>query len=275
MRLGIITDELSSDLDAALDACARLGLTEVELRTLGGRSILALTDAELHAAVEQVRERGLAISALAAPLFKCSLPDAPAPAGALHGAAATATIEDSWRLLARALEVAGEFEIPVVRTFSFWRVADPAVVFEQVVAALREALDRARGTGVQLALENEHDCNFATAAETARVLDRLPELRVIWDPANHVRGGGPLEDSVLRGYEERIAHVHLKDVDDTGTWVCLGDGLVPYRSVFDWLLGFGYDGALSFETHCRIDGSVAKATRRSLGALDALVGTTA
>ena len=107
---------------------------------VASRSILALTDEEVTAAIQQVRERGFAVSALATPIFKCSLPDAPAPAGELHGAAATATIEDSWRLLARALEIGAEFEIPVIRAFSFWRVAEPAVVFEQVVEALREAL---------------------------------------------------------------------------------------------------------------------------------------
>ena len=275
MRLSIITDELSDDLDVALDACARLGLAEVELRTAAGRSILALTDEEVTAAIHRVRERGFAVSALATPIFKCSLPDAPARAGELRGAAASATIDDSWRLLARALEIGTEFDIPVIRAFSFWRVAEPAGVFEQVVDALREALVLARGSGVQLALENEHDCNIATAAETAKVLERLPELRVIWDPANHVRGGGQPEEAALRGLEDRIAHVHLKDVDPTGTWVCLGDGLVPYRAVFDWLLGFGYDGALSFETHCQTGGSTEAATRRSLRALDAFVGAAA
>lgn len=275
MRLSIITDELSDDLDVALDACARLGLAEVELRTLGGRSVLAMADEEVATAVAQVRERGLSVCALATPIFKCSLPDAPAPVGELHGAAAAATIDDSWGLLARALAVASEFDIPVIRAFSFWRVAEPASVFEQVVEALREASSRTRGSGVVLALENEHDCNIATARETARVLERLPDLRVIWDPANHIRGGGSREDAALPGFEDRIAHVHLKDVNGAGTWVCLGDGLVPYGIVLDRLLRSGYGGAFSFETHCRIDGSTEKATRRSLRTLDSLVGAVA
>lgn len=275
MRLSVITDELSGDLESALDACARLGLSEVELRTLGGRSVLALEDEELLAAAELVRSRGLIICALATPIFKCSLPGAPAPAGALHGAAAMATIDDSWRLLDRALEVAAKLEIPLVRAFSFWRVPEPAGVFEDVVEALAEALSRARGTGVELALENEHDCNVATAAETRALLERLPELRVIWDPANHVRGGGPPEDAALAGFEERIAHVHLKDVDPAGSWVCVGDGLVRYDVVFERLARSGYEGAFSFETHCTTGGSVEAATRRSLRALDTLVGAAA
>ena len=42
-----------------------------------------------------------------------------------------------------------------------------------------------------IGLENEHACNIATGAETARVLAALdhPNLQVVWDPANAVVSG--------------------------------------------------------------------------------------
>ena len=42
--IGAITDEFSLDIDAALDAMAPLGMTIAELRLIGNRNIIDLTD---------------------------------------------------------------------------------------------------------------------------------------------------------------------------------------------------------------------------------------
>jgi L-ribulose-5-phosphate 3-epimerase len=143
VRLSIILDELGDDVGVALDGCERLGLDGVELRTLAGRSVVQASDEEFARVVEAVAKRGLGITALATPVLKCSLPGLPAPAGALHGARATATIEDSWRDLDRALERAERYDVPFVRIFSGWRVPDPSEVTEQVAETIAEGWRRA------------------------------------------------------------------------------------------------------------------------------------
>lgn len=267
LRLAIISDELDDDLGRALDGCERLGLPAVELRKVAGRSFLDLSDEDAAAAVGAIRERGLAIAALATPVLKCSLPGAPGRAGALHGARAEATLDDQWPLLDRALALAARHGIPFVRIFSGWRVEDPRRVFDDVAAIVREALRRAERSGVELLLENEHDCNVATAAETRALLDAVPGLRVIWDPGNHVRAGGAPAQAGLPGAEARIAHVHVKDVDAEGRWVPLGTGRVPVAAFVQGLLAAGYDGVFSLETHCRVDGSVERASEVALAVL--------
>lgn len=274
MELGVITDEFDGDLDVALDVCERLGISAVELRSLGGKNVLALDERELDSAMTLVRQRNFDVTALATPIFKCPLPGAPpAAVGALHGAAATATLETSWPLLERALKLADAYGVPFVRVFSFWRVAEPDSVFEQVVDLLAEAQRRAEPFAAEVLLENEHDCNVATASETRTLLERLPGLRVIWDPANHVRAGGDPRDSAYTGFEDRIAHVHLKDVDRSGAWVVFGTGLVPYDHVMKSLLASGFCGTPSLETHCRVDGSTTEATIDSLTVARALLGS--
>ena len=265
--IGIITDELDADLARALDACDELGLRQVELRTIGGRSWIELSDRDFAAAVDLVRSRGFTLTVLASPIFKCALPGTAAEAGALHGAKAGATIEDSWRMLDVALERASTAEAQFLRLFSFWRIADPASVRDATIEVLEEALRRAALTPVELLLENEHDCNVATAAETAAILRYLPNLRIIWDPANHVRAGGDPVASGLPGAADRIAHVHVKDVAHDGSWTVVGTGLVPYPIVVDALRSAGYAGSFSLETHCRLDGSVTRAAEASLAAL--------
>jgi sugar phosphate isomerase/epimerase len=47
MPLAAITDEFSPDLETALDAMLSVGMTGVELRVIGGKNIVELTDADL------------------------------------------------------------------------------------------------------------------------------------------------------------------------------------------------------------------------------------
>ena len=67
--IAAITDEFSFDLDQALDAMVSIGMTGVELRVIGGRNILDLTDEEVDQAVRSVQARGMDVPAIASPLL--------------------------------------------------------------------------------------------------------------------------------------------------------------------------------------------------------------
>ena len=69
--IAAITDEFSLDLDTALDAMAKIGMTGAELRLIGDRNMIDLSDAEAihdpgewgeHLHVVQVRPGGLEIT---------------------------------------------------------------------------------------------------------------------------------------------------------------------------------------------------------------------
>src|SRR5215216_4904956 len=78
IRLAAITDEFSPDLEVALDAMHSVGMTGVELRTIGGRNIIDLSDSEIDRIVAAARAREMEIVSIASPLLKCVLPDGPA-----------------------------------------------------------------------------------------------------------------------------------------------------------------------------------------------------
>jgi sugar phosphate isomerase/epimerase len=69
---------------------------------------------------------------------------------------------------------------------------------------------------------------------------------------------------------DRVAHVHLKDVSASGSWVRIGDGIVDFAALLRFLQDKGYVGYLSFETHYQRDGSGALATRDCVAALRAI-----
>jgi len=191
-------------------------MTGAELRMVFGKNIIDLTDEELDRAIAIVRGAGLEILSIASPLLKCVLPDAPEVDARFQQDmfAAKHTFADQPRLTARAFEISGRTGARIIRVFSYWRTVDPDVCFDRVVVALRDLADQAAKHGVIIGLENEHACNIATAAETAKVLAALdhPNLKVVWDPANAVVSG---EKAVPDGYHllppARIQHVHAKD----------------------------------------------------------------
>src|ERR1044072_1219129 len=76
-RLAAITDEFSPDIDAALDAMHSVGMTGVELRTIGGKNIVDLSDREIEMIGAAAQRRQMEIVSIASPLLKCVPPDGP------------------------------------------------------------------------------------------------------------------------------------------------------------------------------------------------------
>ncbi len=276
MQLSVITDEISQDLGHALDLCQDLGLHTVELRAVDGTSVVANDAASLARIKAALDARGLRVCAIASPFLKCHLyGDAAAP-GETHQAASTSKAEQ-WGILARSLEAAHLFGAPIVRTFSFWRVADPTSAREELVQVLREAVRRAGSAGILLGLENEYACNVGTGAETGWVLRQIPSATfgVIWDPGNEAKlGSQPFPEGYahIRG---RIIHVQLKDLDAQGRWVKIGTGIIDFPGLLRALAADGYQGALSLETHYATpEGGQEGATRESIAAIRALCAQT-
>lgn len=257
-RIAAITDEFSpEDLDAALDGMAKVGMTGAELRLVGGRNMIDLSDDEIDRVRDRVAARGMTIVGLASPLLKCVLPDAPPlDSRVQHDVFGSPhTFEDQPRLTERAFAIAERLGTKVIRVFSYWRTVDPEKCFDRVASALRALGDEAARRGLIIGLENEHACNVGTGGEAARVLSLVdhPAVQLVWDPANaSILGENPFPhgyDQIPRG---RIVHVHAKDctvADHKPTWGPLGDMAVDWRGQIAALRRDGYRGWISLETH--------------------------
>jgi L-ribulose-5-phosphate 3-epimerase len=257
LRIAAITDEFSPDLDRALEPMAAIGMTGAELRVVGGKNIMNLTDEELKRARDQVHARGMEVISIASPVLKCVLPGGPEidsrfqqdVFGSVH------TFDDQPRLAARAFEIATLMGAKIIRVFSYWRTVEPDRCFDAIVKALGELGDQARSQGLIVGLENEHACNVATGAESAKVLAALqhPNVKLVWDPGNAVVAGeNPFPDGYRLLPPDRIVHVHAKDCHMEGhkpVWGPLGTRTVDWRGQIAALLADGYTGWLSLETH--------------------------
>ena len=275
-KLGIITDEISDDLDQALDFLAAHSLTYCELREISNKNIMSLSREELTRARDLIRKRGMRVSAIASPIFKYNLPEMPAQENEKRDTfRASFTDQDTEDLLRRAFEIARLFDTNKIRIFSYWRVDEPEKAYPHVRDRLAKAAALAGKDKMLLVLENEPACNVGTGKELGRLLREInsPHLRGVWDPGNvTMLGEIPYPDGYreVRGW---FAHVHVKDAKkdpQTGKpdWVPVGDGMIDFRGQFKALREDKYAGTMSLETHYRrADGNRLESTRESLEGL--------
>lgn len=265
IKVSVITDEIGQDFARALDVSLSLGVRHVELRSLWDENIAALDDEKIEKAKRLLDDRGMKVTAIAGPFFKCHLgPEYRSQIGDTFGYASDESIEEHWKILERSIQLAKVFETDLVRSFAFWRAGAPTpAVYEQIAELLEEAVRRIEPTGLRLALENEHACFIGNASESVEILQRVhsPTLGLIWDPGN-AACLDHLSEVFPGGYElikreigmERIFHVHLKDpvvVDGRTRFTEFGQGDLDYRGQLEALVQDGYQGAISMETHWR------------------------
>jgi sugar phosphate isomerase/epimerase len=275
-RVAVINDEISPDFDHACSVIANdFGLEWVELRALWGKNISKLDDAEISRANAILDKYKLRVTDIASPLFKTDFPGAPlsksSPRTDTHGA--TFGFKEQDELLQKCISLAKQFKTDRIRCFDFWRLDDPAPYREAINAKLLEAANIAGKHNLLLVLENEFECNTATARESVKTLAGVqsPHLKLNWDPGNAVARGET--DAFPTGWnllpKDRIGHCHVKcavtkpDTKAGFAWAAVGQGLPDWDAQFRALKQSGYRDAVSLETHWTGGGSPEASSRIS------------
>jgi sugar phosphate isomerase/epimerase len=245
-RRAVITDEISQDLELAVNMAADFGLEGIEVRTAWDTRIDRMSKEQLRRVKETAAARGLVVASLASPVFKCAIDD-------------PNEVAEHFEILKRCMDAAHALDTRLVRAFTFWRVPDPVSRIGEICDRFVEATAAMAGSDLTLVIENEHTCNVATSDEIASFLKRLgaSAVRALWDPCNAYWSGEA--DAVGAGYERVrpfIAHVHVKDAipghDGGHAATVLGDGEVGVVRQLEALGRDGYDGFVSLETHYRV-----------------------
>jgi sugar phosphate isomerase/epimerase len=277
-RLGVLTDEVSARFDEALDWIAEQGLKHVEVRMVDGMNISNMSDEGVLEVLRKVEAKGLFISAIASPLFKCALdPSRQVASGDVFGQKEE-NVEAHFDKLNRVIAIAKILKTKQIRIFSFWREQEPERYQEEIITHLKRAGEIAGQAGVVLLLENEPACNGGFADEVGAIVRGVDSasVRGLWDPGNEAYGG---REAFPKGYNEMkdiLTHVHLKDAyvreDGTSRCVPVGSGNVAIIAQLKALAADGYQGLFTIETHyVPAGGTQMTGTRMTLDAIRALV----
>jgi inosose dehydratase len=144
--------------------------------------------------------------------------------------------------------------------------------------------------GMRLVFHNHVGTYVETPGETARLLDETDPRRVGWClDCGHLAYGGGDTLEMLGRYGDRVAHVHIKDVDGailarakaegwsfaqalkSFIFPLLGEGIAGIPAVIEALRNHGYDGWLVIEQDTT-PGPPMDAAKRNREYLEALLG---
>jgi L-ribulose-5-phosphate 3-epimerase len=258
-KLGVISDEITQDLEQALIWARGYGLNWVELRLVWGKYVTEFTTDDVKRAQDLMAKYNIRVSVVDSPYFKTVLPGTTSKFNdPQNDPLQSGDFRKQDAVLERAMARAKDFDTQKVRIFAFLRVADPSLVFDRVAKELDRTASVAQREGIRLVLENEFSCNVATGGESAAMLKAVnsPALGLNWDPGNAFAAGEkkPYPDGYNLLDKKRIWHIHLKDAQhdpdrDESTWRPIGGGSIDYLAQFRALLKDGYDGTMSLETH--------------------------
>jgi sugar phosphate isomerase/epimerase len=226
-------------LASAVSLGRRWGYAGVELRLIDGELIDPRMPAAARAQVKRtVTEAGLPVVAVDSSI--------------------RLTGDDPGPDLRRFLELASDWESPLVRVFGGVLAADRTERQEQLRAAARaleSCIPLARRLGVAIGVETHDDFSASSVvAELLALADTEgadPEwVGAVWD-SHHPYRVGEQPGDVYANLGQRILLAQVKDArrSPDGGWqlVLLGEGEVPVRQMLRLLAAGGYPGWISVE----------------------------
>jgi sugar phosphate isomerase/epimerase len=243
MRIGIVTDEISSDLREAFSLGVSWGIRDFEFRTSKSGRVPFISDEDLQILLGAKKEFGATITALSPGTFKILVDDK------------AAVEKDLTEVLPATMKLAHRLNTHVVIIFGFLRSVGPEESeFEEVVQVLKKAAELAEGEGITLALENEPGFWADSGKKTAKLLGLVNSkyLQANWDPANAL---GVENYPYPAGYEALkpwIVNIHVKDAMKDSTLACVpvGKGKLNWEGQLRALIRDGKLQHVTIETHC-------------------------
>ncbi|HYF92266.1 MAG TPA: TIM barrel protein [Symbiobacteriaceae bacterium] len=253
MKLAVISDQISRDVDTACEQITSWGGHHVELRVVGEGPIGSnLSPSFLTGLVGTLEHWDVAVSGIAPQAFKVAMDD---PAMRYHRRI----------LLPASLHLALLLKCPVVHIGAPLRPAgakDPCP--DAVLEVLAEAAELAGNLGVVLGLENEPGSWAETSSHLAAITRAVGHhaLQISWDPAVSLMAGDAPFPSGLMTVKNRLVSVRLRDVGRSASGyhgVLPGDGMCGLDFLVTSLVGEGFAGSLALDPRLspRLEGARA------------------
>lgn len=228
-RLCAFADEADQLLTGQIAAMQRNGISLLEIRGVDGENISVLSPAKVKETAHLLKENGISVWSIGSPTGKIKL-------------------SDDWNAHVDSfkgmLDAAAVFGTKAFRMFSFYDAQNEK---NEVIDRLGTLCDIAKGYEVKLCHENEKGIFGDTPERTRELLDALPQLGGIFDPANFIQCGADIL-SAWDLLKDRIDYLHVKDALADSTVVPAGYGLGHLDTVIPDFLHRGGE-VLTVEPH--------------------------
>ncbi len=237
MRIYAFSDEASPLVEKQIAAMKRNGPNGTEKRGVDGENVSAITVDKAREVLRMLKDNGLSVWSVGSPIGKIPI---------------DGDFQEHLEVLKHVLEIANTLECKNVRMFSFY-IPEGARAEDfrgRVIDRLGKMAETAEGTGVALCHENEKGIYGDIAVRCKEILDAVPALRCVFDPANFIQCGQDVPEAwKLLG--SRVYYMHIKDALADGRVVPAGKGI---GHVGELLKDFAARGgeAVSVEPHLQV-----------------------
>lgn len=268
-KVTLVTDEVSSDFETAVELAAGWGIRNVEIRGVGDERIGAHSDYTADHIKTVIKNYGVNVSSVSPGLFKTEHHQPTFEGWTVLKWQDRYEFEKRKRLeanidrqlsevLPRTIDFCQSVNCSNILMFSFNMPegsSNDVPCPDYLMHYFTEACSMAKSAGMNLLMENEHICYGNTVENTRRLIEQIgfDNLKLNWDPGNaYFSHENPFPEAYDK-IKDIIGHVHMKDA------ITKADGSMEYvvKGVINWegqiqaLMDLGFDGYLAIETHCR------------------------
>ena len=194
--LSAFADEAGSSLNEQITALVENGIPYIEPRNIDSKPILTLTNEELYNVKAELDKHGIKVNSLGSPIGKFPIEE---------------DFEKHLPDFYRALDVCDILGTKNIRMFSFFVTQDKlAENRDEVIRRLSIMADIAKERGIRLCHENESAIYGQMPCEVKDVLESVPELYAIFDPANYRMNDADTIEGINVSLD-KLAYLHIKD----------------------------------------------------------------
>ena len=243
LRIFAFADEASSQIDGQIAALRRNGLQGLEIRNVDGQNVSDISLEKAREVHKKLTDAGLSVWSIGSPIGKIDIQKD--------------NFEQHLQKYLHTLEIARALGAEKLRMFSFYlpKGQDPAPFRQQVIDRLSRMAELAQGSGVALCHENEKGIYGDVASRCLEILQAVPQLQGVFDPANFVQCGQETW-AAWEMLRERITYMHIKDALPDGRVVPAGAGVGNVARILSAFRAQGGD-AVTLEPHLQVFSGLA------------------
>jgi len=255
MYLTGFADEAAADIDGQIRATEELGWNFIEARNIDGKNIHDIPDADFETVCKKLDQAGIRINCFGSAI-------------ANHSKSILEPFDSSLEEARRAVSRMKRLGTRLIRIMSFSILKDspPEREEEERFRRLRILVEMFRDQGLTCVHENCMNYGGMGWRYTLRLLENVPELKLVFDTGNPVFTPDyekppprPFQNSwaFYSHVREHIEYVHIKDgyrdsKNQREVYTFPGQGEAEVERIVRDLLERGYDGGFSIEPHMAV-----------------------
>lgn len=233
IKLCAFADEYDANLDRQIEGLIRNDVRLIEFRSAEGVNVADMNDEQVLAAYEKLTENGIQVWSIGSPLGKVDI---------------NCDLDEYMTVVERIARTAKLMRCDKIRGFSFYNAQNGG---ERVINYLGKAIEVCARYGAKIYHENEKGIYGDVPERVLKLKESLPELRLVFDPANYVQCGVDCYRAIDQLFP-LTDYFHVKDALYSGDVVPAGKGVGALDRIFELLQTARKDFVLSVEPHLKV-----------------------